>query len=565
MGLRTLNVALKQPQSPSQATHLPYLKNDKTGTSTPNVAYFSMEIAVDQRLNIYSGGLGYLAGSHMRSAGQLGLPMVGVTILWGYGYGQQVIRDDNTVDIVYSNKAYDFLDDINVTVPVTIFGETVQVKAFRLKPETFGSVPLYLLSTDIPENPEHIRALTKTLYDGEQRARISQEIILGVGGYRALKAAGEPIDIVHLNEGHALPAAFEMIDEHHGNHDDVRRRLVFTTHTPVAAGNETHPVQLLSEAGFFVNTPIDTARWLGGEDFSLTVAALKLSRIANGVSQLHGEVANDMWEWVDGRCEIKAITNAVNKDYWQDSRLTGVRDLEQLIKIKKEMKMELIDYIKEKSGVTLKPDVMTIVWARRFTAYKRPTMIFDDLDRISKLLKDNKVQLLYAGKFHPKDETGRQAFNQVIAYSKTLPNVTILPTYELEMSGMFKRGADVWLNTPLRPMEASGTSGMSANLNGTLHFSTFDGWAVEGTFHGINGYLINPNDEGATLTDEERRKVDYESMMTTLENDIIPTFYNRPMQWAQMMQHAIHASGSYFDSHRMAIEYYIKLYEPVRL
>jgi starch phosphorylase len=226
---------------------------------------------------------------------------------------------------------------------------------FRLKPETFGTVPIYLLSTDIPGNPEHIRALTQKLYDGEQRARISQEIILGVGGYRALKAAGEHIDIVHLNEGHALPAAFEMLGEHNGNHDEVRQRLVFTTHTPVAAGNESHPVQLLSEAGFFVNTSVETARWIGGDDFSLTVAALKLSRVANGVSQLHGHVANNMWEWVDGRCQITAITNAVNHDYWQDPRLRGAVDLKQLVKVKKQMKQELLDYVAQQTGTKLSP------------------------------------------------------------------------------------------------------------------------------------------------------------------------------------------------------------------
>jgi starch phosphorylase len=206
-----------------------------------------------------------------------------------------------------------------------------------------------------------------------------------------------------------------------------------------------------------------------------------------------------------------------------------------------------------------------MVWSRRFTAYKRPTMIFDDLDRISRLLKDNKIQLIFAGKFHPKDDSGRQAFNTVIQYSKTLPNVAIVPTYELEMSGIFKRGADVWLNTPLRPLEASGTSGMGANLNGTIHFSTLDGWAVEGTFHGVNGYLINPEDNGSSLPAEERRRVDYDSMMAVLENQIIPTFYHNPQRWAQLMQYAMQTAGSYFDAHRMAIEYYIKLYHPVRL
>lgn len=532
----------------------------------PKVAYFCMEMGFDQSLHTYSGGLGYLAGSHLLSAGALDLPMVGVTILWSHGYAEQVIKSDRTVNIEYKGKRkYDFLTDTGLVVDVTLFGRNVKVKAMRLEPETFGSVPVYYLTTDIPENSPEDRELTAKLYDSDERIRISQEIILGVGGMRILTAAGEMVDLVHMNEGHALPAAFELLRLHKHNYHEVRKRVVFTTHTPVAAGNETHNVDLLAEAGFFVETNRDEAARLGGHDFSLTVAALRLSRLANGVSQLHGKVANNMWNWVEGRCEITAITNATNVDYWQDKRIKAAKTDEDLLSVKREMRGELCDYIKKHSGKEFDPEVFTIVWARRFTEYKRANLIFRDLPRMKKLLEEKKLQIVYAGKFHPKDTWGRKTFNEMIKYSDELPGVAILPDYELEMSGYFKRGADLWLNTPLRPLEASGTSGMSANFNGALHLSTFDGWAVEGTYHGHNGWIINEGHNIDFLPVEERHTRDYESMMSLLENEIIPNFYANQSRWAGMMRRAIDTSTAYFDSHRMAIEYYTRLYNPANL
>jgi starch phosphorylase len=532
----------------------------------PKVAYFSMEMAIDQSLHTYSGGLGFLAGSHLLSAGALKLPMVGVTILWTVGYGDQIINDKNQVEIVYKPRTYDFLVDTGITVEVNLFGQPVKVKALLLKPETFGTVPVYYLTTDIPENSEEHRYLTHKLYDGDQRVRVCQEIILGVAGYRVLEAAHENIDCVHLNEGHALPAAFEMMRKYHGNLEEVRRRMVFTTHTPVAAGNESHPAHLLAEAGFFVETSTEEAIRLGGHDFSLTVAALRMSRYSNGVSQLHGQVANNMWSWVDHRCPITAITNAVNLPYWQDPRIAAAKSDDELLSVKREMKVEFCDWVAQQpTGKSLNPDVLTIVWARRFTEYKRANLIFTDMDRIRRLLENNKVQLVFAGKFHPKDLWGRDTFNKIIEYAGQLPNTVILPGYELELSGRLKRGADLWLNTPLRPLEASGTSGMSANMNGAIHMSTYDGWAVEGTFHGLNGYIINEGSNLDYLPVEERHRQDYEHMMSLLENDVIPTFYQDKKRWASMMRHAMQTASAYFDSDRMAIEYFNKLYKPVSL
>ncbi|MEB3286999.1 MAG: alpha-glucan family phosphorylase [Vampirovibrionales bacterium] len=536
----------------------------------PKVAYFCMEMAIDQSLRTYSGGLGYLAGSHMLSAGHLNLPMVGVSMLWAQGYGDQQFSapnasGDTEVEIAYNKRTYDFLKDTGIVVDVWLFGKPVKVKAMLLEPSVFGTVPIYFLTTDLPENTPEERALTDKLYDGDERIRICQEIILGQGGMRVLKAAHQHVNLIHLNEGHAMPAVFELLHDMGGDLEKVRQSVVFTTHTPVAAGNETHNAHLLAEAGYFGLTSVEQAIQIGGEDFSLTVAALRMSRLANGVSQLHGLVANNMWQWVDNRCHIIAITNAVNLQYWQDPRVKAAKTAEALLAAKREMKVELCDYIKTHAGKDFDPDVLTIVWARRFTEYKRPTLIFRDMARIQKLLGENKVQLVFAGKFHPKDTMGRKMFNEIIKIAKDNPRVAILsgPGYELEMSGMLKRGSDVWLNTPTRPLEASGTSGMSANMNGSVHCSIFDGWAVEGTFHGINGYIISDGDAMDFMSVEDRNQADYNSMMSIIENEIIPTYYGNKAQWATLMRQAIQTAEGYFNSDRMAIEYFVRLYQAI--
>lgn len=531
----------------------------------PKTAYFSMEIAIDASLHTYAGGLGFLAGSHMLSAGQLNFPMIGVTILWSNGYGDQKIGQDGNIEIVYKDRQYECLQDTGIVVDVVIFGETVKVKALRLDGNTFGSVPLYYLTTDIPENKEEHRQLTKILYDGNERTRISQEIILGRAGFKVLEAAHENIDVFHINEGHALPALFALLEKFGGNLGEVRKRAVFTTHTPVASGNETHDVEVLSESGFFGKISKDEAASLGGKNFSLTVAALRMCRKANAVSQLHGQVTMGMWEWVDHKCPIVPITNSVNLHYWQDERINSHKTNEELLAVKKEMKQELFDLVKKDSGKKFDPDVLTIVWARRFTPYKRATLLFRDKKRISDLLEQGKIQLIFSGKFHPLDTGGREMFNTVLGYAKEYDRVAVLLNYELELSGLLKRGADVWLNTPRRPLEASGTSGMSANMNGAIHCSTFDGWAVEGTFDGINGFIINENVNISNLSLEDQDKLDYEAMMDLLENRIIPLYYNQPEQWAGMMRNAINTAEAYFTSERMVIEYFNQLYKPISL
>ncbi len=531
--------------------------------SLPNVAYFSMEIAMDQSLKTYSGGLGFLAGSHMLSAGYLQMPMVGVTMLWSYGYYDQRIAHDGQVEVAYIRKYYDFLKDLNVSTEVEIFGEKVKVKAYYVAPELFGACPVYLLTTDVDGNSDWAKSISHKLYDGNEKIRIAQETVLGIAGVRILQQVGYNFDVIHMNEGHALPAAFELLRQYNGNLEEVKKKTVFTTHTPVTAGNEVHWVDTLLDGGFFAGCSRETAVELGGENFSLTVAALRMSRIANAVSQLHGLVANKMWEWVEGRCPIRAITNAVNLHYWQDSRIKAAQTAEDLLSVKREMKAELFEYVANVAGKRFDPDVLTITWARRFADYKRAWLILMDTDRINKLLNENKVQIIFAGKFHPDDVMGKDMFNKLLNRSHSLKNVVVLPGYELELSGRLKRGSDIWLNTPLRPFEASGTSGMSANANGALHLSIYDGWTVEGTFNGINGYSVEYPGLDDDIPWEERHWKDHDYIMNTIENEIIPTYYENKTEWARLMRQAIRTSEAYFNSDRMVIEYYNRLYKPI--
>lgn len=529
----------------------------------PNVAYFSMEIAMDQSLSTYSGGLGFLAGSHMQSAGYLQMPIVGVTMLWSYGYYDQRIDHTGQVEVAYIRKYYDYLTDLDIYTEVETFGEKVKVKAYRVDPHLFGTCPVYLLTTDVEGNSEWARSISYKLYDGNEKIRIAQETILGIAGVRILQAVGYNFDVIHMNEGHALPAAFELLRQYDGDLEKVKKKTVFTTHTPVAAGNEVHWVDTLMQGGFFADCPRERAVALGGENFSLTVAALRLSRIANAVSQLHGLVANKMWEWVDGRCPIRAITNAVNIHYWQDARIGAAKTAKELLKAKRDMKVELFKYIADTAGKRFDPDVLTITWARRFADYKRAWLILMDKDRLNKLLESNKIQIIFSGKFHPDDVMGREMFNKILHRSHTLKNVVVLPGYELELSAKLKRGSDIWLNTPLRPFEASGTSGMSANMNGTLHLSIYDGWTVEGTFNGINGYTVEYEGLDDEMPWEERHWKDHEAVMSIIENDIIPTYYDDKEEWARLMRQAIRTAAAYFNSDRMVIEYYNRLYNPI--
>lgn len=534
---------------------------------TKSIAYFSMEFAIHQGLKIYSGGLGFLSGSHMRSAYDLRQNVVGVGILWSFGYYDQTRNPDRSLKAEFVRKHYYFLKDLGIQAKVTIHSQEVYVKAFYLSPDVFSSAPLILLSTDIPENDFLARTITHKLYDANEETRISQEIILGIGGVKVLEALKQTIDIYHMNEGHALPLVFELYAKYK-NMDEVKKRVVFTTHTPEDAGNEQHNIDLLHKFGFFNGLELDTVRSImkmeNEQNFNLTVGALRSSKITNGVSKFHGEVANRMWRDCEGRSEIIHVTNAQNRRFWTDKELLAALDDHEdyeIISRKKHLKRTLFTVVADQTGKMFNPDVLTIVWARRFAEYKRPGLIKYDLARFKKLLQrtEEPIQIIWAGKPYPFDTNAINVFNELIHISHDYPNMAVLVGYELDLSRMLKKGSDVWLNTPRVSREASGTSGMTASMNGSIHFSTDDGWHPEFAKHTINSFTIPPIDHSQPI--ELQDAEDNKNMLDILENEIIPMYYNKQEQWTQMMKNAMAHVIPAFDSGRMAHEYYTKMYD----
>ena len=540
-----------------------YEFNPKYKTS---IAYFSMEFGIHQALKIYSGGLGFLAGSHMRSAYDLRQNIVGVSILWSFGYYDQSRKHDTSLQADFIRKHYYFLEDLGILATVNIHSQEVHIKAFYLPPSTFSSAPLILLTTDIPENDFLARTITHKLYDSNEETRISQEIVLGIGGVKVLEALKQNIDIYHMNEGHALPLVYELYKRYE-DMERVKEHVVFTTHTPEDAGNEQHDFNLLYKFGFFNGLDLETARKItmtSGDTFNLTVGALRASKITNAVSKFHGEVANRMWNDCEGRSKIVYITNAQNRRFWMDKEMLGALENHEdyvLTSRKKHLKRALFNEVADQTGKMFNPDVLTIVWARRFAEYKRPGLIKKDFQRFKKMLEniDYPVQIIWAGKPYPFDSNAVNTFNELIQISESMNNMAVLIGYELELSRLLKKGSDLWLNTPRVSREASGTSGMSASMNGTIHFSTNDGWHPEFARHGINSFTIPLID--SSLSPEEQDVEDNKNMMDILEKEIIPLYYNKPKQWTQMMKTAMTDVIPAFDSGRMANEYYVKMYD----
>ncbi len=539
----------------------PYDINDKY---KKRVAYFSMEYGIDQALKVYSGGLGFLAGSHMRSAHDLRQNMIGIGMLWKYGYYDQVRNDDQTMRPQFSKKYYTFLEETGIIVSVTVNGHPVKVKALVLKPEVFGTIPMYFLTTDVPENDYLARTITHRLYDPEMSTRIAQSIVLGIGGAKVVEALGGA-DLYHLNEGHALPLAFRLLEQYR-DVQKVREHMVFTTHTPEKAGNEEHDINFLDRMSFFNGTPLEEVRKITqttGNMFNHTLAALRLSKAANGVSQLHGEVANDMWCENEGICEIKAITNAQHAPYWTDDDLWDALQSgndKALVQRKKELKHLLFKIVADQTGKLFDPEVLTIVWARRFAAYKRADLLAQDLERFLKLVNNSEkpVQVIWAGKPYPFDEGAVNTFNKLVWMSRKQPNVAVLTGYEMELSRKLKHGSDVWLNSPRRPREASGTSGMTAAMNGSVNFSVQDGWLPEFARHGENSFILPVVD--TSLPTYKQDEEDHENLLTMLEQDIIPTYYFDRERWLRIVKQGMYDVLPYFTSDRMAHEYYEKLY-----
>ena len=531
------------------------------------VAYFSMEFAVHQPLKIYSGGLGYLSGSHLRSAYELRQNLIGIGILWKYGYYDQARNQDQTLQVTWMEKLYSFLEDTGLKFQITIHDHPVWVKVWYLNPETFKTAPLFLLSTDLPENDYVSQTITHRLYDANVATKVAQFILLGVGGGKLVDELGFNPAIYHLNEAHGVSAVFYLYKKF-GNVADVKKRLVFTTHTPEEAGNEKHDIHLCEKMSYFCGIGLDEVRKLTGiqdDKFNHSLVALRFAHLANGVSQLHGEVSRAMWGKTEGVCPIIAITNAQNWNYWADKQLykaSADGNDSWWDDRKRYLKKRAFDIVADQTGKIYDPNVFTIVWARRFAGYKRSELLTRDMARFEKLLSSTKypVQIIWAGKPYPMDYPAINEFNNLVHLSRRFSNISVLIGYELGLSKRLKQAADVWLNNPRVPREASGTSGMTAAMNGAVNFSTDDGWIPEFINHGNNGFVV-PKADYSSMNVQEQDQYDLNKLYEILLNEILPIYYDHYDTWRQIAKNGMRDVRFQFESSRMAAEYYDKLYK----
>jgi starch phosphorylase len=545
------------------------------------VAYFSMEIMVEARMPTYAGGLGVLAGDMLRSCADLRVPIVGVTLLHRKGYFVQSVEPDGQQrEEPATWEPREFLDLLPGTAEVCIEGRTVHVQAW--KREVIGAdgyvVPVLFLDTDIDGNTPNDRHLTDCLYGGDDRYRLAQEVLLGVGGLRMLKRQGySSVRLFHMNEGHAAFVALELLrlERKLGGwgFGAVQRHCVFTTHTPVPAGHDQFDWGLVREV---VGEPLphEVFSMLGGrERLNMTLLALNLSHFLNGVARKHGEVSEQMFP---GR-DVHHITNGVHSATWTtapfrelfDEHALGWREdpsmLRKVASIPAQKvwdahvraKKALFDEIKRRTGQELSLDRFTVGFARRATAYKRPSLIFSELDRLRRLGK-GRLQLVFAGKAHPRDASGKEAIRGIHEAAKALGAdvpVVFLPDYDAALAALLVGGVDIWLNTPKPRLEASGTSGMKAAHNGVPSLSTLDGWWVEGCVEGVTGWSVGSPDGGGTSTDKE----DSKSLLEKLER-VIHVYFEHREDFTRIMQQTIALNASFFNSHRMVQQYVANAY-----
>lgn len=597
------------------------------------IAYFSAEFGLHESLPIYSGGLGILSGDHVKGASDLGVPMVFVGFLYPQGYFKQVITRDGWQEAIYNKLDFDDAPAMpaltpegrEVIVGVQLPGRTIYAKVYRLQ---IGRVPLFMLDTDIHPNAPADRELSARLYGGDQEMRIAQEIVLGIGGVRALRALGISPAAWHMNEGHSAFLVLELIREHvdagksfNEALAEVAPRTVFTTHTPVAAGNDAFSFDLMEKyfADYWPSLGIGREEFLNlaregqpwGPAFSMTALALKGSVYRNGVSKLHGRVSRNMWHWLwpDRPVEevpIRAITNGVHTGTWLAPELhqfytkylgedwylrlddpntwLPIFDApdSELWAIHTQLRHVLVSYARQhlahwhgRVGVPmpshppLGPDVLTLGFARRFATYKRATLLFNQADRLAAILNNphKPMQIIFAGKAHPKDEPGKhfiQQVNMAAQHPGLQGKIVFLEEYDMNVARYLVHGVDVWLNTPRRPYEASGTSGMKASLNGVPNCSILDGWWAEG-YNGRNGWAIGQGEEYGNPDEQDWR--DVESLYHILESSVVPIFYDRdasgvPARWVTIMKDAIASVAPTFSMHRQVKEYTEHFYVP---
>jgi starch phosphorylase len=525
----------------------------------PLIAYFSMEYGLHEEFPSYAGGLGVLAGDFMKSAGDLGLPVVGIGLRWAEGYTAQRIGSDGyPLDEWHEHKP-DFLTDTGTRVRVRVAAREVECRVWRVG--RYQIAPLFLLE---PTDPRDLW-ITRRLYDTRPDCRIAQEMLLGIGGVRALQAMHQPVDLYHFNEGHAVFAGLELIAdrmeagmEFEEARRAVRHSIVFTTHTPVPAGNEIHALGDLRRLGADCDLLPGELRAIGGDPFNMTVAGLRLARRANAVAQLHGETARKMWAEVEGGAPIIAITNGVHAGTWQDPRIPSALASDGALRAtRRELKDELLAEVERRTGTRLDPEALTIGFARRAATYKRPDLLLRDPARLAPLLKDHRVQLLFAGKAHPADGEGKAVIALLVETIRQWPeSIVFLENYDMGLGRLLTRGCDVWLNNPRRPMEASGTSGMKAAMNGGLNLSVLDGWWPEGCIHGVTGWAIG---DGGERPDQDKH--DLQALYDTLEGEVLPAWVD-PGRWTRMMRATIKMGVEKFSSDRMVREYFERLYAP---
>lgn len=541
------------------------------------IAYLSMEIAIDPRMPTYSGGLGVLAGDTLRSCADLGLPVIGITLLHRRGYFSQAL--DDTGGQIEREETWDperCLRPLSARAQVSIEGRTIHVRAWQYDiAGARGVVPLLLLDTDVPDNGEGDQRLTDSLYGGDDGYRLAQEIVLGIGGVRMLDSLGHAsIRKFHLNEGHASLAALELLKRAGAaDFDGVRDRVVFTTHTPVPAGHDQFDHELV---GRVLGEPVprELLRMLSGADrLNTTRLALSLAGHVNGVARKHRDVSRGMFP----EYAISSVTNGVHSVTWTsepfrtlyDRHVPGWREdpslLRQAMRIPTDdlrrahaqAKRSLFEEVKRLTGRTLAEDALTIGFARRATAYKRADLIFSDQSRLRAIRRMGPLQLVYAGKAHPRDEGGKELIRRVARFARDFGDeipIVYLPNYRLELAQLIVAGVDVWLNTPRRPLEASGTSGMKAAHNGVPSLSVLDGWWIEGHIEGVTGWSIGSTDADAGSDADDAADL-YSKLPVVLQ-----TFQNEPERWAAIMRSSIALNASFFNTYRMVLEYATNAY-----
>lgn len=538
------------------------MKNNEN--KLPLVAYFCMEYGLHEDFKIYSGGLGILAGDILKAARDGGYPLVAVGILWRQGYTKQLIGEDGKPYDIYHEYSYDFLKDTGVTVKVKIRGRQVAAKVWLCT--EYGNAPLYLLDTNIPDNNDSL--LTGQLYGWFSEERVAQEMLLSIGGLKALKELGIEPDIYHFNDSHPVLAGIEMIRRRMDEEglpfekawEETREQIVFTTHTPVVAGNETHDHELLKYMGAYDGLTHGQMLRLGGDPFSMTAAGLRLSKKANAVSELHCKTAREMWKDVTGASEIIPVTNGVHNGTWQDEGIVkAFKENSNLLVPHMQAKKEMLEEVYRLNGVKLDENILTIGFGRRAAPYKRSDLIFSRKEVIEPLFREGRLQIIFSGKAHPNDLTGKQIVANLYEMSRLYPeNVVFIQNYDMKIGRLLTRGCDVWLNNPIRPMEASGTSGMKAAMNGVLNLSILDGWWPEGCIHGVNGWQIGDGYEG-----DDCDTVDVDSLYNILLKEVIPTFYDNQIIWVEMMRASIEMSQRNFSADRLVEDYYKLMYAKI--